>query len=112
MHLRDEILHLANEAPIIFKKNPVQRANALTEKISATIDYFSILTEESCIEVYDKVLHDIKPKLTALKEDENGNIFGDGTFKQPWIIDEEYQQIFKIKCNDILENIKVLSSYL
>ncbi len=41
-------------------------------------------------EVYDKLLHDVKPKLTGLKVDENGNTFGDGTFKNQWINNFEF----------------------
>jgi len=36
---------------------------------------------------YDKLLHDIKPKLTGLKMDENGEPWGNGAFKHPWIVD-------------------------
>ena len=36
---------------------------------------------------YNMLLHDIKPKLTGLKTDENGTRWGNGVFKNPWIVD-------------------------
>ncbi|MHA1267789.1 MAG: COG1470 family protein [Candidatus Helarchaeota archaeon] len=111
-NLGDKIRYLAETEPVIFGKNPMQRANSLSKKISETITYLSLLTDKSCIEAYNKLLHDIKSKLTGLKEDENGITFGNGVFKQPWITDENYQQYFNKKCNNILENIQNLISSL
>ena len=52
-------------------------------------------------DAYDKLLHDIKPKLTALKMDELGNTFGDGIFKNPWACASKFA-IYEELCNAIL----------
>ncbi len=53
-------------------------------------------------DAYDKVLHDIKPKLTGLKTDENEDPWATRRFKQPWIISSELNEEFRVQCNIIL----------
>lgn len=60
------------------------------------------LKEMNLEDAYDKLLHDIKPKLTGLKEDENGNQFGNGIFKNPWVTCETLQEEFEQDCNELL----------
>jgi hypothetical protein len=55
---------------------------------------------------YDKLLHDIKPKLTGIKADEEGHIFGNGIFNNPWINCSELQQDFASFIDDILVALK------
>jgi hypothetical protein len=59
-------------------------------------------------EAYDKLLHDIKPKLTGLKVDENGNPFGNGVFNNPWLTNVDEQTAFTTACNDILAALNEL----
>ncbi|MBY9019897.1 MAG: right-handed parallel beta-helix repeat-containing protein, partial [Candidatus Lokiarchaeota archaeon] len=59
-------------------------------------------------EAYDKLLHDIKPKLTALKTDEIGEVWGNGIFNKPWIVIEEMFEMFRLVCNDLLSQIQTL----
>ncbi len=51
------------------------------------------------------MLHDIKPKLTGLKTDENEVPWGN---LGPWIVSEELNDVFKLECNDLLSQIKTL----
>jgi len=58
--------------------------------------------------VYEDLLHDIKPKLTGLKTDENEEPWGNGVFKKPWVICPELQETFQVSCNVILGDLKTL----
>lgn len=59
-------------------------------------------------EAYDKLLHDVKPKLTALKIDEIGDEWGNGVLNKPWIVLEEFIKVFILSCNDLLWQIQIL----
>ena len=59
-------------------------------------------------EAYDKLLHDVKPKLTGLKTDENEEAWGNGVFNKPWIVIEELIDVFILSCNDLLSQINTL----
>ena len=63
-------------------------------------------------EAYDKLLHDVKPKLTALKTDENEEIWANGIFNKPWIVIEELIDVFILSCNDLLSQIQILITYI
>lgn len=65
-----------------------------------------LISDENYEEGYDKLLHDIKPKLTGLKTDENEDPWGNGIFKKPWLICPDYQEEFQLKINDLLSHIK------
>ena len=56
-------------------------------------------------DAYDKLLHDIKPKLTGLKTDEQEHPWGNGIYKKPWVTCEDLQNQYCIECNLILEQI-------
>ena len=59
-------------------------------------------------EAYDKLLHDIKPKLTGLKEDEDGTTFGNGMFKNVWVLDGSLRLEFEIHVNSVLWALNLL----
>jgi len=48
------------------------------------------------------LLCDIKSKLTGLKIDENEIAWGNGVFKNPWIIDLNAQEMLRQQCNELL----------
>ena len=62
-----------------------------------------LISENDFEEAYDKLLHDIKPKLTGLKTDENENPWGNGVFKNPWVVCPELQGIFHVICEIIAD---------
>lgn len=57
---------------------------------------------------YNKFLHDIKPKLTGLKTNENEEPWGNGVFKNPWVTDAGLNEEFRLDCNEILSDIIIL----
>ena len=57
-------------------------------------ELYELVLNEEFVDAYDKLLHDIKPKLTGLKEDENGNIYSNGVFNNSWIDNPELQTEF------------------
>lgn len=59
-------------------------------------------------DAYDKLLHDIKPKLTGLKTDETETPWGNGVFNNPWVTCSDLQDAFRVPCNDILTHITIL----
>ncbi|MBY9021778.1 MAG: hypothetical protein KGD67_12040, partial [Candidatus Lokiarchaeota archaeon] len=82
-----------------------QSKSVMESKLKGVIDYITSLAIECA---YDKLLHDIKPKLTGLKENEYGNSWGNGLFKNPWMEDQYWQGVFNSTCNRILKHIQVL----
>lgn len=101
--LRTSILELNDDS---FDKNPVQRKNALDNKIQEVNDLIEL---EDYSGAYDKILHDIKPKLCGIKTNENEIPWGNGVFTNPWIIDSDIQESLRIICNDILTAINSLN---
>jgi hypothetical protein len=75
-----------------WRKPAINRKNTMTNKIS----------ELNLEDLYDKILHDIKPKLTGLKTDENEDPWGNGVFKNPCVICPDLQEEFRLLCNDLL----------
>lgn len=57
-------------------------------------------------DAYNKLLRDIKPKLTGFKTDENEETWGNGVFKNPWVICPELREEFRLDCNELLDYIK------
>jgi hypothetical protein len=70
-----------------------------------------LISGEDFAEAYDKLLHDIKPKLTGLKTNENEEPFGNGVFKKPWIICTELREEFRGETNKLLSYIKAGAIY-
>ncbi|MFX1502690.1 MAG: hypothetical protein ACFFDH_17145 [Promethearchaeota archaeon] len=81
-------------------RDPVNnRKDAMINKLNALKNF---LSENNLGDLYDKLLHDIKPKLTGLKTDENEDPWGNGVFNNPWVICPDLQEEFRILCNEIL----------
>ncbi|NVM36375.1 MAG: hypothetical protein HWN81_12325 [Candidatus Lokiarchaeota archaeon] len=89
-----------------WRKPAQNRKDTICNKLSALQD---LINEGNFEEAYDKLLYDIKPKLTGLKEDENEEPWGNGDFKQAWVTCEGLREIFNTKCNLILSEINPLS---
>ena len=62
-----------------WRKPNYQRKNTIISKLSSLQELISQWNFE---EAYIKLLHDIKPKLTALKTHENEESWGNSVFKQ------------------------------
>lgn len=86
-----------------WRKPASNRKNTMINKLTTLKDMVSLNNLEGA---YDKLLHDIKPKLTGLKTDENEEEWGNGTFKNPWVICGDYNLDFQIDCNEILSLLK------
>ncbi len=71
----------------------------------------ALVEEENFEEAYDKLLFDIKPKLTGLKTDENEEPWSPEGFKNPWVVCEELQEELGSDCNELLSHVKVGSAY-
>ena len=91
-----------------WKKPAQNRKNAVCNKLT---ELQQLITEENFEEAYDKLLHDIKPKLTGLKQDEHEISWGNGVYNQPWVICSDLQAIYLDKCDSILSQINPLSVY-
>ena len=89
-------------------RNPVDsHKKALDEKLTALTHMFDTL---NFLDAYNKMLHDIKPKLTGLKTDENGNPWGNGVFNNPWVENQDFQEELWNECNELLSFIQILMS--
>jgi hypothetical protein len=79
------------------------KKNDLESKMIAKIDEVIALYEAGNYKrACSKLLHDIKPKLTGLKTDENGHRWGCGKFKKPWITSKIEQSNFASTIDEIL----------
>lgn len=96
----EELGQAVDESPNDAWREPADnRKQAMLEKIDEAI----ILCEaEVYQELYDKLLHDIKPKLTGLKTDENEEPWGNGIFNNPWVTNNDLQEAFQLACNELL----------
>ena len=61
-------------------------------------------------EVYNKLLHDIIPKLTGLKNNEEGIPWGNGVFTNPWITCQNLRDDFKLDFNTLLKHIQIFGN--
>ncbi|MFW9829148.1 MAG: hypothetical protein ACFFEY_16350 [Candidatus Thorarchaeota archaeon] len=86
----------------------LSRRNAMTRRIFALIDTMSGCTPDFYEEAYDRLLREIKPKLTGLKTDEEEIPWDGGIYENPWIIDELYQEILQYTCNQLLIDVRTL----
>jgi len=90
-------------------KNPAQnRKNAVSNKLT---ELQQLITEENFEEAYDKLLYDIKPKLTGLKQNEHGEPWGNGVYEKAWVTCVELRVSFEEESNLILSQINPLSVY-
>jgi hypothetical protein len=85
-------------------------ANRKSTMIDKLNDVKDLSCAENYAEAYDKLLHDIKPKLTGLKTDENENPWGNGVFKNPWVTCSDLQEAFRTACNAILTQLATCMS--
>jgi len=105
----DEFKLEIQDLPDEYWKKPAQnRKDTICNKLTALQD---LINEGNFEEAYDKLLYDIKPKLTGLKEDENEEPWGNGDFKQAWVTCEGLRETFNTKCNLILAEINPQSVY-
>ena len=99
----DALIEKILDSPIECWKNQAnQTKNAIINKLTSLKE---LIRQENFDGAYDKMLHDIKPKLTGLKTDENEEPWGNGTFKQAWVLCEGLREIFRVDCNNILNNL-------
>jgi len=82
-----------------WRKPASNKKNTMINKLTTLKD---MVCSDDFEGAYDKLLHDIKPKLTGLKTDENEEEWGNGTFNNPWVICDDYNLDFQIDCNEIL----------
>jgi hypothetical protein len=85
-------------------KKPVENRQATM--MSKLVELQELIDTGFLQDAYDKLLHDIKPKLTALKEDEAGETFGNGVFKNAWITCQPVMDEFEVLCDDLLGLVK------
>lgn len=104
-NLRDE---LDNIPDVDWRQPSSPLKKAMDNKINALINIMSGYSLVYYEEAYDKLLYDIKPKLTGLKTNEEEIPWDGGIFKNPWIIDDVYQEILTNTCNLLLNDIKIL----
>jgi len=86
-----------------WKKPASNRKDTMIKKLTVLRELVSYINLE---DAYEKLLHDIKPKLTGLKTDENEDPWGNGEFKNPWVICADLNEEFMSDCNEILSQIK------
>jgi hypothetical protein len=97
--LIDYIIETSEEC---WRKPAQNRKNTMINKLTSLQE---LILQELFEEAYNKMLHDIKPKLTALKTDENEEPWANGTFKQAWVVCEDLREYFRVACNAILDEL-------
>ena len=85
-----------------WKKPSNNRKNAMCNKLTKLQELIEL---ENFEDAYDKLLHDIKPKLTGLKTDEQEESWGNGVYDQAWVTCESLREEYRILCNLILAEI-------
>ncbi len=101
--LIDELIEKISNSPDECWRKPAQnRKNTMINKLTS-LKY--LISQGFFEEAYNKMLHDIKPKLTALKTDEDEIPWGNGTFKQAWVVCEYLRDEFQDDCNAILNDL-------
>ena len=85
-----------------WKKPAQNRKNTVCNKLT---ELQQLIIEEQFEEAYNKLLHDIKPKLTGLKQNEHGEPWGNGVYEKAWVTCDELRVTFEEECNLILSQI-------
>lgn len=85
-----------------WKKPAQNRKNTICNKLT---ELQQLIIEEQFEEAYNKLLHDIKPKLTGLKQNEHGEPWGNGVYEKAWVTCNELRVTFEEECNLILSQI-------
>ncbi len=91
-----------------WKKPAQNRKSTICNKLT---ELQQLIEEENFKEAYNKLLHDIKPKLTGLKQDEHGIPWGNGVYDQAWVTCSNLRANFIIECDLILDQINPFSVY-
>jgi archaellum component FlaG (FlaF/FlaG flagellin family) len=105
----DALIEKVQNSPDECWKKPAQNRK---DTICNKIDELQDLIDQGDFEnAYDKLLHDIKPKLTGLKTDEHEEPWGNGVYNQPWVICPDLQLEFRDECNLILSEINPQAIY-
>ena len=100
----DILIENISSSPDECWRKPVSnKKNTMISKLTTLKDMVSLNNFEGA---YDKLLHDIKPKLTGKKTDENEEEWGNGIFKNPWVICDDYNLYYQEGCNVILSQLK------
>jgi hypothetical protein len=90
-------------------RNPFDsHKNAMNQKLTALRQMIDTLV---FLDAYNKLLHDIKPKLTGLKTDENGYPWGNGVFNNPWVENYNFQESLRLESNELLSFIQILINF-
>ena len=100
--INDLIEKIINSPKECWRKTAQNRKNTMINKLTSLKE---LILQELFEEAYNKMLHDIKPKLTALKTDENEEPWGNGTFKQAWVVCDYLRDEFRVDCNSILNDL-------
>jgi hypothetical protein len=79
----------------------------MLDKIDVLI---ALVIQDRFSEAYNKLLHDIKPKLTGAKTNENEVPCGNGKYAHPWIKEPALQQYILPICNAILKGLLELAT--
>ncbi len=105
----DEFKELIQNSPDECWRKPAKiRKDVVLYKLSKVQE---LIYNEIFEDAYNKMLYDIKPKLTGLKTNEEADSWGDGVFKNPWIICEDLKELFLFECDLILSEINPLNIY-
>ncbi|MFX1480084.1 MAG: hypothetical protein ACFFCI_18345 [Promethearchaeota archaeon] len=94
--------NIQNSPDECWKKPAQNRKNTINNMLT---ELQELIDMENFEDAYDKLLHDIKPKLTGLKTDENEQPWGNGIYDKAWVICETLREQYRIACNLILEEI-------
>jgi hypothetical protein len=86
-----------------WRKPASNRKNTMINKLIVLKDLISDISFEAAC---NKLLHDIKPKLTGDKTKENEESEGNEEFKNPWVTCTELQAEFQLICDEILDYLK------
>nr|MDO8084580.1 hypothetical protein [Candidatus Sigynarchaeum springense] len=96
---------LGYEADIPFIHPEENRRSTMKNKFEELV---VLIQARSFRESYDKILHDIKPKLTGLKTDELEEPWGKEVFDNPWVVDPTWQEYLRGWVNSLLFGLKML----
>ena len=100
----DNLIQIIQDIPYDAWNEPAEsHTRSMVNKLNALKHMIDTLV---FLDAYNKLLHDIKPKLTGLKEDEHGNLWGNGIFKKSWLKDPYWQEVINSACNKILKEIQ------
>jgi len=90
--LINQLIAIIEESPDESWRKPANnRKNTMINKLNALKD---LVSDDNLEDAYNKLFHEIIPKLTGLKTDENEETWGNGVFKNPWVICPDLQQVF------------------